>query len=112
MCLNPDVCTVKGRQIVPETGLLGKYYELIGGEVIYYGKPHNIKPDGSWIALDAGDGTFLYTSDSNKAHWPDIKLEAQVGGDWQMLGTASWKSGSLSLPYLAISAAPDSFMNA
>ncbi len=40
MCLNPDICTVKGRQIVPETGLLGKYYELIGGEVIYYGKPH------------------------------------------------------------------------
>lgn len=41
LCLNPDICTVKGRQIIPVTGLLGKYYELIGGEVIYYGKPHN-----------------------------------------------------------------------
>ena len=40
LCLNPDICTVKGQQVVPETGLLGKYYELIGGEVIYYGKPY------------------------------------------------------------------------
>ena len=40
LCLNPDICTVKGDKLVPETGLLGKYYELIGGEVIYYGKPH------------------------------------------------------------------------
>ena len=40
LCLNPDICTVKGEKLVPETGLLGKYYELIGGEVIYYGKPY------------------------------------------------------------------------
>ena len=40
LCLNPDICTVKGEKLVPEAGLLGKYYELIGGEVIYYGKPH------------------------------------------------------------------------
>ena len=40
LCLNPDICTVRGKLLVPATGLLGKYYELIGGEVIYYGKPH------------------------------------------------------------------------
>ena len=40
LCLNPDICTVHGNKIVPAMGFLGKYYELIGGEVIYYGKPH------------------------------------------------------------------------
>ncbi|MGI6221425.1 MAG: Spy0128 family protein [Coriobacteriales bacterium] len=80
---------------------IGEDYEYISVEFpadpyVYYGKPHNIKPDGSWVALNAGDGTFLYTIDSDKAHWPDIKLEAQVGGAWQELGTASWKSGSFS----------------
>ena len=40
LCLNPDICTVKGEKLVPEAGLLGKYYELIGGDVIYYGKPY------------------------------------------------------------------------
>ena len=40
LCLNPDICTVRGNLIIPVTGFLGKYYELIGGEVIYYGKPY------------------------------------------------------------------------
>ena len=40
LCLNPDICTVRGKLLVPATGFLGKYYELIGGKVIYYGKPY------------------------------------------------------------------------
>ena len=45
-------------------------------------------------ALDAGDGTFNYTSDSNKANWPDIKLQIQRDGEWEDWAVVSWKSGS------------------
>lgn len=61
---------------------------------VYYGKPKNINPDGSWTAMTAGDGTFLYASDSRKANWPDIELQIQRNGEWEHWATASWKSGS------------------
>ncbi|MGI6221615.1 MAG: Spy0128 family protein, partial [Coriobacteriales bacterium] len=63
---------------------------------VYYGKPHNIKPDGTWENITAGDGTFLYTVDDDKSHWPDIELEVLVDGEWQKVGTASWSTGSFS----------------
>ena len=61
---------------------------------VYRGKPQNVNPDGTWTALDAGDGTFNYTSDSNKANWPDIKLQIQRDGEWEDWAVVSWKSGS------------------
>ena len=61
---------------------------------VYRGKPQNINPDGTWTALDAGDGTFNYTSDSNKANWPDITLQIKRNDKWEDWATVSWKSGS------------------
>ena len=61
---------------------------------VYKGKPQNIEPDGSWTALDHGDGTFKYTRDSDKSNWPDITLQVQRNGNWEDFATASWKSGS------------------
>ena len=62
---------------------------------VYTGEPHNINPDGSWEAITAGDGTFLYERDNDRSHWPDFTLEALVGGEWQHVATASWKTGTL-----------------
>ena len=70
--------------------------ELPEDPYVYKGVPKNINPDGSWIAESAGDGTFKYNRDSDKAHWPDIVLEIQRGGNWETWATASWKSGSFS----------------
>ena len=54
------------------------------------GEPHNINPDGSFEALYAGDGTFLYTSDSNYAHYPTIYVEELHGNTWTQVGSTSW----------------------
>lgn len=61
---------------------------------VYKGRPQNINPDGSWTATDAGDGTFKYTSDSNKANWPDITLQIERNGEWEDYAVVSWKSGN------------------
>ncbi|MBQ1401562.1 MAG: hypothetical protein IIY99_04360, partial [Firmicutes bacterium] len=61
---------------------------------VYRGKPQNVNPDGTWEALDAGDGTFKYTRDYEKANWPDITLQIQRNGRWENWATVSWKSGS------------------
>lgn len=41
ICSNPDKIVVRGNKFVICAGLLAEYYELIGGKVIYYGKPYN-----------------------------------------------------------------------
>lgn len=61
---------------------------------VYTGRPQNINSDGTWIALDAGDGTFRYTRDTRKANWPDITLQLKRNGEWEDYAVASWKSGS------------------
>ena len=61
---------------------------------VYTGRPQNINSDGTWTALDAGDGTFRYTRDNNKTQWPDITLQLKRNGEWEDYAVASWKSGS------------------
>ena len=41
ICSNPDKIVVRGDRFVICAGLLAQYYETIGGEVNYYGKPYN-----------------------------------------------------------------------
>ena len=41
VCSNPDKIVVRGDRFVICAGLLAEYYESIGGNVIYYGKPYN-----------------------------------------------------------------------
>jgi HAD superfamily hydrolase (TIGR01459 family) len=40
VCANPDVIVQRGGKLVYCAGALARAYEAIGGEVVYYGKPH------------------------------------------------------------------------
>lgn len=40
VCANPDVVVPRGGKLVYCAGALARAYEAIGGEVVYYGKPH------------------------------------------------------------------------
>ncbi len=39
ICSNPDKHVIRGDKFMICAGLLAEYYELVGGKVIYYGKP-------------------------------------------------------------------------
>ena len=41
ICSNPDKKVIRGKNFMICAGLLAEYYEKIGGEVRYFGKPHN-----------------------------------------------------------------------
>ncbi|MBQ2583264.1 MAG: hypothetical protein II577_05120, partial [Erysipelotrichaceae bacterium] len=69
--------------------------EFLDDPKVYTGTPKNINPDGSWQANNYADGTFEYTRDNNKTHWPDIDLEVLIGGNWVHYATASWKTNRL-----------------
>ena len=60
------------------------------------GVPHNINEDGSWTAKYAGDGTFLYSTDNDLSHRPDVTIEVQRNNSdtWEKVATVSWQSGS------------------
>ena len=66
---------------------------------VYKATPHNINPDGTWQAIEAGDGTFTYDRDYDKKNWPQINLEIQLEGsdEWIPWATADWTSGSLAV---------------
>ena len=40
ICANPDVIVQRGGRLLYCAGALARAYEAIGGEVVYYGKPH------------------------------------------------------------------------
>jgi HAD superfamily hydrolase (TIGR01459 family) len=40
LCANPDLVVHRGNRLVVCAGALAQAYEALGGEVIYYGKPH------------------------------------------------------------------------
>ena len=40
LCANPDLVVHRGTRLVYCAGSLAQAYEKLGGEVIYYGKPH------------------------------------------------------------------------
>jgi HAD superfamily hydrolase (TIGR01459 family) len=40
LCANPDIVVQRGTQLIWCAGALAQAYEKIGGDVIYYGKPH------------------------------------------------------------------------
>ncbi len=64
---------------------------------VYTGIPQNINPDGSWVALTAGDGTFKYTRDNDYTHFPEFTVELLRGGEWAEYATVSWTSGSAAI---------------
>ena len=40
LCANPDIVVQRGNDLIWCAGALAQAYEKIGGEVVYYGKPH------------------------------------------------------------------------
>jgi HAD superfamily hydrolase (TIGR01459 family) len=40
LCANPDIVVERGDRLVWCAGALARDYEKLGGEVVYYGKPH------------------------------------------------------------------------
>ncbi len=40
LCANPDLVVQRGGKMIPCAGAMAKAYEAIGGEAVYYGKPH------------------------------------------------------------------------
>ncbi len=85
---------------------LGTDYEYVSVEfrdpLVYKATPQNINPDGSWTAITAGDGTFNYTVDNDRANWPQITLEIQRGDsdEWIPWAMADWTSGNLQVTLL------------
>ena len=76
---------------------LGVDYEYAAVEfpyqpVLMTAEPHNINEDGTFTAVYYGDGTFLYTKDTDMSHMPDIKLQIKRNGIWEDYATVSYKT--------------------
>ena len=50
ICANPDLVVHRGDRLLYCAGSLAKAYEALGGEVIYYGKPHRPIYDSALVA--------------------------------------------------------------
>ncbi|HVW73821.1 MAG TPA: TIGR01459 family HAD-type hydrolase [Rhizomicrobium sp.] len=51
ICANPDLVVHRGERLVYCAGSLAQAYEALGGEVLYYGKPHRPIYDSALAAL-------------------------------------------------------------
>jgi len=40
LCVNPDIVVMRGERLIYCAGALARAYEEMGGQVLYYGKPH------------------------------------------------------------------------
>ena len=63
ICSNPDKTVIRGKNFMICAGLLAEYYEKIGGEVIYYGKPHNNIYEFCYKLIE-GENKILVIGDS------------------------------------------------
>ena len=71
LCANPDIVVQRGGELVYCAGALAKAYEKIGGEVVYYGKPH--RPIYDIVARRAATGAKQSRSPSATGCDTDIK---------------------------------------
>ncbi|MGI6221632.1 MAG: Cna B-type domain-containing protein [Coriobacteriales bacterium] len=76
---------------------VGEDYEFVSVEFagepwVYKGTPKNIRPDGSWVARYAGDGTFEYERDDEVANYPEFFLDIQRDGEWEQWATATYST--------------------
>ena len=63
ICSNPDKTVIRGKNFMICAGLLAEYYEKIGGEIIYYGKPHNNIYEFCYKLIE-GENKILVIGDS------------------------------------------------
>jgi HAD superfamily hydrolase (TIGR01459 family) len=74
LCANPDIVVQRGGKLVYCAGALANEYELLGGNVVYYGKPHRPIYDltlasakGARKPLAIGDGLHTDIKGANGA---------------------------------------------
>ena len=64
ICSNPDKVVVRGENFMICAGLLAEYYQKIGGEVEYYGKPYNEIYDFAYSKMENQSSKILVIGDS------------------------------------------------
>lgn len=88
LCANPDLVVHRGSRLVYCAGSLAKAYEAIGGDVIYYGKPHLpvyaaalAAAGGPARPLAVGDGLLTDVMGANAAKIPVLFIADGVHGE-------------------------------
>ena len=88
LCANPDLVVHRGAQLCYCAGALAKDYEKLGGEAIYYGKPHLPVYDLARRAagnpsrpLAVGDGLFTDVMGANRAGLDVLFIADGVHGE-------------------------------
>ena len=88
LCANPDLVVHRGARLVYCAGALAQAYERLGGEVIYYGKPHLPVYRAALAAagnpkrpLAVGDGLLTDIRGANAAGLPVLFIADGVHGE-------------------------------
>ena len=88
LCANPDLVVHRGSRLVYCAGSLAQAYERLGGEVIYYGKPHLPVYRAALAAAGApkcplavGDGLLTDIRGANAAGLPVLFVADGVHGE-------------------------------
>jgi HAD superfamily hydrolase (TIGR01459 family) len=88
LCANPDLVVHRGDRLLYCAGSLAKAYEELGGEVIYYGKPHRPVYDSALAAagnpkrpLAVGDGLLTDIKGANGAGLEALFIADGVHGE-------------------------------
>ena len=88
LCANPDLVVHRGARLVYCAGALAKDYEALGGEVIYYGKPHLPVYEAALKAagnpkrpLAVGDGLLTDIKGANEAGLEALFIADGVHGE-------------------------------
>ena len=88
LCANPDLVVHRGERLLYCAGSLAKAYEDLGGDVIYYGKPHRPVYDSALAAagnpkrpLAVGDGLLTDIRGANGAGLEALFIADGVHGE-------------------------------
>jgi HAD superfamily hydrolase (TIGR01459 family) len=88
LCANPDLVVHRGSRLVYCAGALAQAYEKLGGEVVYYGKPHLPVYKAALAAagnpkrpLAVGDGLLTDVKGANAAGIPVLFIADGVHGE-------------------------------
>jgi HAD superfamily hydrolase (TIGR01459 family) len=88
LCANPDLVVHRGTRLLYCAGSLAQAYETLGGEVIYYGKPHLPVYRAALAAagnparpLAVGDGLLTDIRGANAAGLPVLFIADGVHGE-------------------------------
>ncbi len=88
LCANPDIKVLRGPRMVWCGGALARDYEALGGEVIYFGKPHLpvyraalARTGQARHPLAIGDGLWTDVKGANAAGLPVLFIADGIHGE-------------------------------